>query len=146
MVERQGFGKIDFIGKGKLKITTKGVDKIIIEQAAPRRKDVRDLPDGLLSSLRPLLRGVMGSNTENDAGYWAEIDSLAIMTPEEAANKLKRAGYSCREVSRLLVMGDSLVSQNLAWGNLTDYQVEAKITEVSENLQQYFGRPKNRKK
>lgn len=138
MAERPHFGTIEITGKGKLKITTRGVSVNISESAAPRVRDERKIPEGSISSLRPILRNVIAPDTENDAGYWLGIDSAASMSAEEAAAKLKRAGFGHREVAGIIVRGDSLVSQNVALGHLTESEILSKIAEVAETLHPFF--------
>ncbi len=148
MAERQ-FGRIDIFGKGELKITTRGTTVIIKENAAPRKildngnpekkKKEVNYPEGTIESLRPLLRGVVGADlTENADSYWVQIDSMATMTPKDAANKLKRAGIGRKQAAEILIMSDPLVSSGLGYHNFTQEQVDEKIAEVSNMLQPIF--------
>jgi hypothetical protein len=139
MIEKPYFGrKIELVGKGQINIVSGDTTITIKETVAPRFKKTAEIPEGSLTSLRPLLRGVMGSDLENDTGYWLQIDKMATMDPQKAANKLKRAGLGHLEVAELLVRTDSLVSQNLAWGNISPNQLNAKITEVAEVISYLF--------
>jgi len=151
MVERQEFTrKIELAGKGKIKIVSRGVTEIVIgETAAPRKTidkgnpEKRDkspkYPEGTIESLRPLLRGVFGSdNSEAADGYWMGVDKMATMTQEQAANKLKRAGIGHEAAARMLMMSDSLVNRGLANNNFTQKEVDAKISEVANILLPFF--------
>lgn len=148
MPERPTFGKrIESVGKGKISIVSGSTVITIEESAAPRKtmdagkekKEKTDFPEGSLESLRPLLRGVFGTDiSENADSYWAEIDSKVTMAPEDAANKLKRAGKGHIEVSRALVLSDRAVSENLRWGSLSEEQLNAQVAEVAEIMRPLF--------
>lgn len=147
MVERQ-FSKIEIMGKGELKITTNRGAKIIVEQAAPRniidngkldKKRELNFPPGTIESLRPLLRGVTGADTsENADGYWMGVDEMVSMTQETAVNKLKRAGIGHVATARMLIQSDPLISLGLAHNNFSHEDVELKITEVAGFLRPLF--------
>lgn len=148
MAERLVFGKkIEFAGKGKINIISGGTVITIEEAAAPRKTldvgkekgEKTSFPEGTLESLRPILRGVFSIDiSENADSYWAEIDSKATMTPQEAANKLKRAGKGHVEVSRALVLSDQAVIGNLQWGRLDKEQLNAQVAEVAEIMRPLF--------
>ena len=156
MVERLNTGKIELIGKGTLKITAKGVDKIIIEQAAPRKIVDNGNPEkithfgppkGTIESLYPLLREITGAdNSENADGYWMGVDKKATMLPQNAVNKLKRAGYGHLETANLLIKSDPLISMGMALNNFSQEEVDVKVSEVATLLLPLFQNKSSKQK
>jgi hypothetical protein len=152
MAERQTFGKrIEITGKGKLRIISGDTEIIIEETADPKgergkgKKEVElEFPKGTISSLRPVLRSVFGVLSEEE-GYWDQIDAMATMSPDEAVEKLKEAGIGCGEISKMLVITDPILYQNIKFGELKQEQVNDLISKVSSALEPLFGssRPKN---
>lgn len=147
MVERQT-GRIEMIGKGKLKITINGEVRTFSEQAAPRKivdngnpdkkKEVR-FPKGTIESLRPLMREVSGADiSENADGYWLGVDKMVSMTQQTAVNKLKRAGIGHLETARMLIQSDPLINLGLAHNNFSQEEVDVKVSEVATLLLPLF--------
>jgi len=111
MKERPEFGRIEFAGKRKLKITSGGVTSTIEEKAAPtktldRGKDRKINPD-LLSNLRSLTTYAQGpSGDTSDQNYDnEEIEKLKEKFPDEQAAEVWR-----RTLATLMADGNSIQS------------------------------------
>ena len=128
------------LGYRKVEVNIHGQNIILKENVAPRGAKKHPFPMGTISSIRPVLRGVLGAASEEE-GYWSQIDSLATMDPQTAANKLKHAGFGQKRVAELLVKTDPVVNERIAWGELKGDQIEAMIDEVSSAIEYLFKSP-----
>ena len=139
MAEREVFGsRIEFAGRGKIKITRGGTSITIGEKAAPRKiSDNLSFPVGTLDSLRPVLREFFSTVSDEEA-YWAEIEARGVMDPQKAVNKLRRAGNGYIDVARALVMSDAVVNENISWGRLDQSQIDAKIAQVAAKILPFY--------
>lgn len=148
MAERQ-FGKIELLGRGKLKIIVDGTVSNITESAAPRINEIH--PDLLLNlkSLAIRAQGEFGDSSDENA-YNLEIKKLKERFPKEQPEDvwsrtlatLMADGVTIDSISRELlgVSEQYRLSKNI--GGITPQVEENELQKIRDTITEYWPKRK----
>jgi hypothetical protein len=127
-------------GRVRAKVVSGKITFLDKEGREVRPKRVK-VPEGTIASLRPLMQEAFGLFGEDQGdGYWEKLAQEAPFSPNKACNKLKRAGISHTEATRLIIQNEPRVHEALSFGRISDKVVESFVSRVATSVLAEYNR------
>jgi hypothetical protein len=110
-----------------------------LAEIRPKPKpDTVGYPEGVIDSLRPILREVFDPLNNQEDGPWLDLLSAQTMSYGDALAKLKGLHKSATQVAEALLTEDPQLQENIGWHRMGVEGQKALVSRVATRLKEEY--------